>query len=118
MRRDQSGAVTAEAAVALPVLVLIAAALAWAIAVGVSQARAEDAAREAVRSLARGDDVAVSEALGRRIAPVGARFDIQRDADLVTVRVTALVSSPGGILGFLSGHEVHAEATGASEPVS
>jgi hypothetical protein len=117
-RRGETGAVTAETAVALPVLVLVAAALAWFVSVGVTQARTGDAARETVRSLVRGDDAVVAEALGRRVAPDGARFRIRRDLGTVTVRVDAAVAVPPGILGFLGGREVHAEATAASEPGS
>ena len=44
--RDERGAVTAEAAMALPVLVLFTLAMAWLVGLGVTQVRALDAARE------------------------------------------------------------------------
>ncbi len=103
---------------ALPVLVVVAAALGWFLVVGVTQARADDAARETVRALARGDSQSSSEALGRRVAPTDAGFEIHKDGDTVSVTVTADIPSPGGILGFLAGHQVHAEAVGAPEPGS
>ncbi len=116
--RSEVGAVTAETAVALPVLVIVAAALGWFLVVGVTQARVDDAARETVRALSRGDSQDSSEGLGRRVAPAGAAFEVHHDGDFVTVTVTAEVPGPGGILGFLPVHQVRAEAAGAVEPGS
>jgi len=103
--RNQNGAVTAETAVVLPVLVLIAAVLAWMVALGVAQMRVVDAARETARALARGEGSSVSEAYGRRIAPPGARFQISQRNGEVRVEVVARVSGPGGVFtlpGFLA----------------
>jgi Flp pilus assembly protein TadG len=103
--RNQAGAVTAETAVALPVLIVLTAALAWLVALGVTQARVVDAARETARALARGDEVSVSEQYGRRIAPDGARIRITRGDGEVQVEVSSQVSGPGGVFklpGFLA----------------
>lgn len=103
--KNQRGAVTAETAVVLPVLILLVAALAWLVALGVSQVRVVDAARETARALARGEEAALSEEYGRRIAPDGARFKISQDAGQVRVEVSAKIAGPGGIFklpGFLA----------------
>ena len=115
-RRDQRGVVTAETAAVLPVLVLVAAALAWVVAFGVNQARVVDAARETARAIARGEDEAASTRLGMQIAPGGSIISVSDDADSVVVTVRADVHGPGGVLGFLPGHEVHAEAVATREP--
>ena len=115
-QRDESGVVTAETATVLPVLVLVAAALAWVVAFGVNQARAVDAARETARAIARGDDEGTSTQLGRRIAPSGSVISIREGQDTVVVTVRAQVKGPGGVLGFLPGHAVRAQAVAEREP--
>ncbi len=55
-RADERGAVTAELAMVLPLLVIVTAALAWLLGVGADQLRIVDATREVARALARGDD--------------------------------------------------------------
>jgi hypothetical protein len=116
MQKDERGAVTAETAVVLPVLVLIAIALAWLVAFGVSQVRVVDAARETARALARGEDPDVALALGRQVAPDGADLRVSTEGGTVRVVVTAEVRGPGGILGFVPGFDAHAEAVAAQEP--
>jgi hypothetical protein len=113
-RRDESGAVTAEAATVIPVLVLLVAVLSWMVAFGVVQARVVDAARETARALARGDDADSSVRLGKRIAPSGARIEVREDGDELVVSVTADVSGPGGLLGVV-GRPVRAEAVARRE---
>jgi hypothetical protein len=115
-RRTEDGAVTAEAAVALPMLVLLAVALSWVICLGVTQVRVVDAARETARSLARGESSADGIALGERIAPTGARFRVAHDGETVVVSVSAQVRGPGGIFTFVPGFLAHSEAVAAMEP--
>ena len=104
MRRDQRGAVTAETAVVLPLLV----------AVGLAQMRATDAAREAARALARGESVGRAEELARQAAPgVGVRV-VRADGE-VRVVVDQHLAAPDGVLGHLPGAGVHAEATALDE---
>lgn len=104
-RREQRGAVTAETAVVIPILLVLVAALAWLVALGVTQARVVDAARETARALARGDAAATAEAYGQRVAPAGARFVVTTVDGDVRVEVSAQVAGPGGIFklpGFLA----------------
>ena len=54
--RASAGAVTAELALGMPLLVALTAGLVWLLAVGAAQVRTVDAARETARALARGDD--------------------------------------------------------------
>lgn len=115
--RDEVGAVTAETAMVLPVLVILAVGLAWVVALGVSQVRVVDAARETARAIARGDDRATGEAWGRRVAPAGAEFTITTDSGAVRVVVRAQPTGPGGILGFLPGFRAEATAVAALEGV-
>ena len=114
--RDEVGAVTAEAAVVLPVLVLFAVGLAWLVALGATQVRALDAARETARALARGDDTAAGLDLGRRVAPTGARISVRDEGDTVQVTVDAAVRGPGGIFAFVPAYHVRASAVAAQEP--
>jgi Flp pilus assembly protein TadG len=116
-QRNESGAVTAETAAVLPVLVLLAAVLAWMVAYGVNQARAVDAARETARAIARGEDQATSTDLGRRIAPPGSVISVRDDEDTLVVTVRAEVRGPRGLLGFVPGHVIQAQAVAAREPV-
>ena len=114
-RRDESGAVTAETAMVIPVLVLLTAVLAWMVGFGVAEVRAVDAARETARALARGEDPETSSRLGRQIAPPGARIVVHDEGEDLVVTVTAQVPGPGGLLGLI-GHAVSAEAVAAREP--
>jgi hypothetical protein len=115
-KRNQWGAVTAETAVALPVLILMTAALAWVVSLGVTQVRAVDAARETARALARGEDEGVSKQLGQRIAPDGARIRITDDDGEITVEISAPVTGPGGIFGFLPNFTARSTAVAQAEP--
>ena len=116
--RDESGAVTAEAAVILPVLVLFALGLAWLVALGATQVRALDAARETARAVARGEDPDTSLGLGRRVATPKARISVRDEGETVLVTVDAPVRGPGGIFTFLPAYHAHAEAVAVQEPGS
>lgn len=117
-RHDESGAVTAEAAAVLPVLVLFALGLAWLVALGGTQVRALDAARETARAVARGEGPVVSLALGRQVAPAGARIAVHDEGNTVAVTVDAPVRGPGGIFGFLPTYQARATAVAEQEPGS
>jgi hypothetical protein len=71
------------------------------------QVRCIDAAREAARLAARGDESASVAA--QRIAPEGSVVRLQRDGDVVVATVTA--RSP-----VLPGINIAAEAVAAAEP--
>lgn len=113
--RDERGAVTAEAALILPLLAVFAMAMAWMIALGISAVRVQDAAREAARVVARGDPVGVGRSYALRVAPGGSTIAIRADGSEVTVVVTSRVRPPGGLLGFVPGVEVHGRAVAVTE---
>ncbi|RLV48282.1 pilus assembly protein [Nocardioides mangrovicus] len=116
MGSREMGTVTAEAALVLPALVLVAVALAWLVGLGVNHARAVDAAREAARVVARGESVGEGVRLARRVAPPGARIGVRAGSSWVVVDVSAPVRPPGGVLGGLGAVTVHARAVAATEP--
>ena len=113
---DERGAVTAEAAVVVPLLLAVALGLVWLVALSSTQVRVVDAARETARAAARGDDDATAVARGAQVAPSGAAFDVSRSGEEVVVRVVAEVQGPGGLLSFLPPVVVRSEAVAAAEP--
>lgn len=80
--------VTAELAVGLPAVALLAVLCAAVVAVAATHVRCVDAARSGARELARGEDPAVVRALVAERAPEGAviRF-VHLRGDLVAVQV-------------------------------
>jgi len=90
--------VTAEAALALPVLVLVLAGAVAAVAVLGAQVRCVDAAREGVLAAARGEDPATVRSVVADTAPAGAVVRIDGpDGNRVAVTVTAEVSPLGAV---------------------
>lgn len=116
-RRDRGdpGAVTAELALGIPLLLALTVALVWMLAVGAAQVRVIDASREAARAVARGDDAAAAEQVARRIAPPGASVRILSGDGEVQVTTRARVDAPGGLLGGLRGITVAAVAVALVE---
>ncbi|WP_240044530.1 TadE family type IV pilus minor pilin [Nocardioides albidus] len=106
---------TAELALALPVLLALTTGLVWLLAVGVAQVRTVDAAREAARALARGDDAGEALALGERVAPDGVRLTVARSGERVVVRARGRVRGPGGLFGSIPGATLQAEAVAIAE---
>jgi hypothetical protein len=100
----------------LPLLAALALALAWLVALAATQVRVVDSAREVARAAARDDDHVDAVALGRRVAPDGARITVDEGADVVTVRVVANVRGPGGLLSFVPAVAVDSTAVAAREP--
>lgn len=86
---------TAETALAFPLLVAVTLAMVWMVAFGVAQMKTTDAAREVARALARGDSVTEAVALAHQVVP-DARVEITRDGGRVVVVVESRVSSPVG----------------------
>ncbi|MFC1418181.1 TadE family type IV pilus minor pilin [Streptacidiphilus cavernicola] len=111
----EGGFVTAETAMALPVLVLLVGALVWGVLVGAAQVRCVDAAREGARAAARGDPRGQVLDVVRRGAPRGASVDVSESGDTVQVRVSAVSRGPGALGGLLS-VPVEATAVAAREP--
>lgn len=113
--RDESGMVTAETAVALPVLVAVTLAMVWLLTLGVAQMKVTDAAREAARALARGEPADRAVTLAEQAAP-GATVTIEDDGGMVVVTVRQGVSPPGGVLtGAFGVAEVRSSATALDE---
>jgi len=108
--RDR-GAVTAEAALVLPLLVGLAV---WLLSLAGQQVRVVDAAREAARAAARGDpdSVAIERA---QVAAPGAIVTVSHADGEVAVTVTSRVSGSGGGLAALAGAELTARAVAAEE---
>jgi Flp pilus assembly protein TadG len=86
-RAPDRGAVTAELAVGLPVVVLVLAVCLGGLGIATAQLRAHDAAADAARLLGRGEPLARAEALVARTAP-GGRLAVASPDDLVCATVT------------------------------
>jgi Flp pilus assembly protein TadG len=114
MRRDQRGAATVELALGIPLLVSLTIGLVWLLTIGIAQVRMVDAARETARAGARGDDVAAALSRGRQAAP-GATVSMSETDGQVVASASDDVSAPGGLLGFLPGVRVSAEAVAVTE---
>jgi hypothetical protein len=96
-----------EAAFAIAALVVVLALCVAGVTAVSMQVRCIDAAREAARLAARGDDPLSA----RRVAPQGAVVAVRRDGDFVVVRVSA---DPQ----LLPGVTIAAEAMALVEPAS
>jgi ABC-type Na+ efflux pump permease subunit len=114
MTVTERGAVTAELALGIPVLVSLTIGLVWLLSIGIAQVRMVDAARETARAGARGDPDPAAVEQGRRVAPDATVTIAERDGQVVAEAVDT-VSAPGGLLGFLPSVSVHAEAVAAAE---
>ncbi|GAA4551519.1 TadE family type IV pilus minor pilin [Amycolatopsis samaneae] len=104
------GYVTVESAIGLGGLTVVLAILLAGIAALSGQLRCTDAAREAARLLARGQPQEAASAV-HTIAPGGARLDVQRAGDGITVEVGA-----GALGGLLPGVHLSARAYAVAEP--
>lgn len=80
------GSSTVEAALAIATLVAVLVLCLAGITAVSMQVRCLDAAREAARLSARGDERAAVE-VARRIAPEGARVQVRRDGEFIVVTV-------------------------------
>jgi Flp pilus assembly protein TadG len=112
--RDQRGAVTAELALGIPILMSLTVGLVWLIAIGVAQVRMVDAARETARAVARGDSDAAAVAQGQRVAGGGV-VTVSTAHGQVLATASDIVAPPGGLLGFLPQVRVEAEAVTSAE---
>ena len=112
-RGDDRGTVTAELAVCLPVLVLLLAVALSAVSVAGARVRVQDAAREAARAAARGDD-ATAQTLAQQAAPGVSVVLTTADGE-----VTATARLPAHLLaGWLPAVTVEERAVAALEPSS
>jgi len=85
--RDDRGAVTVEAALALCTLTVVVALVEAAITAAATSVRCTDAARELVRLAARGEPDR-GRAVAARLAPAGARIELEVRGDEATGEVT------------------------------
>jgi Flp pilus assembly protein TadG len=115
MTRSDDGAVTAETAVVLPVLVAVVLALTWLLSLAVTQVRVVDAARETARAAARDEPRAEAVDRGRRVAPNGSRITLEEDGSSVVATVQSDVRGPGGLLRFLPAVHVASRSIAARE---
>ncbi|CAN5273418.1 TadE family type IV pilus minor pilin [soil metagenome] len=105
--------VTAEAALVLPVLVLLLSVGIGALSAVTAQLRCVDAAREAARALARGEPVGSASELARAAAPDGATVGVAYGANRIVVTVRARTPIAGGLLPDVS---VEGVAVAVPEP--
>jgi TadE-like protein len=115
-RGSSGGSVTAEAALVLPLIAVFALALLWLVSVGITKVETVDAARDAARALARGDDLATARANALGAAPAGAEISIESSTDEVTATVSVHVQPPGWLLVHLPTVTVSSAATTQLEP--
>lgn len=116
-RRGDRGAVTAELALGIPLLLAVTVGLVWLLSLGIAQVRMVDATREAARALARGDPQAEAMQRAEVIAPAGTELSASADAERVVVTGRARIDGIGGLFDFLPSVEVKASAVAAAEQV-
>lgn len=114
-RSAESGAVTAEAALGLCLLVIVAMGLSWMVCLGVVAVQAHDAAREGARALARGESETVAVGLARQVAAKGSSIAAQPEGRLIRVIVRSPVRGPGGVFAFIGTVEISGQAVAARE---
>ena len=109
------GYATAEAAVALPALVVVLGLAIGAVVTVDGQLRCVDAARAAARVAARGDSDAAARQAAEQVAPRGSRVRLDHGGPTVhvTVHVTVSVTLHAG--RWLPGIPLRAEATAEAE---
>ena len=113
---SDAGTVTAEAAVALPVLLLALGVAVFVLVAVAAQVRCVDAARGAARRAARGASADAVTAAGRALAPAGAQVTVTPGEEQVAVEVSAAVRAPGQLLARLGAVTVSGRAVARVEP--
>lgn len=114
-RRGDRGAVTAEMALVLPVLIALLILGIWSIGLVVMNIRCIDAARDVARAVARGDSPEQAEAIGHRTVPTGT-ITITRDDSDIHVTVTTKPTHNPPLLTFITPTQLTARATLQAEP--
>ncbi|MEU4603204.1 TadE family type IV pilus minor pilin [Kribbella sp. NPDC023972] len=117
-RRAQRGAITAEIAVTLPVLLTLLFLGTWLIGVVITNIQCIDAARDVARAVARGESPETAQELGRRTAPTNATISITRIGPDIQVTVTATPHHKIPLLSALPPPPIRAQATLQSEPTT
>ncbi|WP_371406651.1 pilus assembly protein [Kribbella sp. NBC_00662] len=106
---------TAELAIALPVLFSLLLLGIWSISLVVLNIRCIDAARDVARAVARGEPLDQAKAIGQRTVPTGA-ITITRDSSDVHVTVSATPTHTPPLLTLLAPTRLTATATLQAEP--
>jgi Flp pilus assembly protein TadG len=114
-RRTERGIVTAELALAIPLLLALTLGLVWLLSLATAQVRLVDAARETARVAARGDGVEVAIERGGQVAPAGARISVATDGDAVVASGEVEIDGVGGLLEVLPSVRLTATAVSARE---
>jgi hypothetical protein len=107
--------VTAELAIALPVLFSLLLLGVWSIGLVVLNIQCIDAARDVARAVARGEPPDQAKAIGRRSIPAGT-ITITREASDIHVTVTATPTHNPPLLTLLTPTRLTATATLQAEP--
>lgn len=110
-RRDDRGAVTAEAAAALPLLAALTIGLVWLVSLAAAHVRVVDTAREVARAEARGQ---TAPDVGS--GSVAVDYRVERRGDRVKVVATSRVDGPGGIFRAFPAVTLTSTAWAAQEP--
>lgn len=109
-RARDGGMVTAETALAIPVLVAMVGMLLWGLGAVAVQLQCLDAARAGARAAARGEADGVVAEVTQAAAPRGAEVAWERDGGLYRVRVAARTLGPRLLALRVEGEAVaHAE---------
>ncbi|QBX55092.1 pilus assembly protein [Nocardioides seonyuensis] len=111
----ERGAVTAELALGLPLLLAVALGMVWLLAAGAAQVQVIDASREAARAIARGDDQVAAVVVAQRVAPEGTDVEVSLEGGRVVVTASAKVKGPGGLFSHLPEVRVSADAVALVE---
>ena len=91
--QQESGMVTAETAMVIPTLVLVACVLTGMLWLGAAQAKINESSRFLVRSISQGDTV--NQARGQLGSSAkGLKITVAEASDVITVRVSRRVSVP------------------------
>jgi hypothetical protein len=114
-RRNETGMVTAETAVVLPIIAAFVLVLLWLISAAITEIRLVDASRDAARALARGEDETAVRAHVAETGPDGSNVLVVRDGQDVTVEVSTSARPPGWLLVPLPPIPLHASATTQTE---
>ncbi len=109
--RHDRGTVTAESAVVLPLVAAFAIVLVWMVTIGLAKVQTVDAARDAARALARGDDQGAAFAAAQLSAPAGAQVSVTRSGSTVSVTVASDAVAPSWLLVALPTREISSTAT-------
>lgn len=112
----EAGAVTAEVALVLPVLLVVVLLGLWAVGAVITNIRCIDAARDTARAVARGESPEAAQRIGQRSAPEDAAIKITQEGNDIHVAVTASHDWP--LLNGLLSLPAKADATIQSEPAA